>query len=314
METLPKWRNLGLWAWFKPRIEILVPVIGLVLFLLMNGSGDRPAGLPVLAGICVLAGVYSTLIVRTPKFSNPAKQPQQIEKQDAWKTLGQVALVVIGAAAIAILTSMSSQEDSESSSSLGMYLIILLIIIGTATAGLLAEKTLPVDLLPLFRQRDLNRVLYVLSAALFITMLVMIVGGILSSNIGQAVSSLVGETPPTQDAGEGFDRSQWPFLLLDMLIGAGLFEELLFRAGVMTLVWKLTKRWGWGLLISAVLFGFYHITLSSLSNHFLEAPAYSVVSSAVMGLILGCIYRYRGLSMVILVHALNNFVGLMMFS
>ncbi len=303
-----------LWEWIKLRAELIVPVLGLVLFYLINGDANRPATIPVWILVGILTVVYAWLIVREPQ-KTPEKEPRTIEKRDIWRTLRTVAAVVIGAAMIQIMTSMSEEDTSDgSSNSLIIYLVMLVLIIGFGTAGFLAEKGLKVDLLPVIRRRDFKHILYVLAAGFFIAVVVMVIGGGLSNNIGEAVGSLFGEVSREQSDSGFMPGVGWPSLFLDMLIGAGLFEELLFRAGIMTLVWKLTKGWGWGLVVSAILFGFYHITMSSLSGYFLEAPIASVVSSAIMGLVLGSIYRYRGLTMAVLVHALTNFIGLMMFN
>lgn len=301
------------WEWIKSRAELIIPVVGLVLFYLVNGDANRPATMPVWILVGILAVVYAGLIIREPQ-KLPEKKPRPIDKEDIWRTLGTVAAVVIGAAVISIMMSMSEDDTGESSNSLGVYLVLLALIIGLSTAGFLAEKGLKSDLLPAFRRREVEHILYVLAAAFFIAIIVMVIGGSLSNRIGEAVGSLFGEVSLEQSVSGFFPGAGWPVLFLEMLIGAGLFEELLFRAGIMTLVWKLTKGWGWGLLVSAILFGFYHITLSGLSGYFLEAPIASVVSSVIMGLVVGSIYRCRGLTMAVLVHALTNFIGLMMFN
>lgn len=304
----------GWWAWFKPHRELLIPVLGSVFFLLMSGSEGPGVGLPIMVAVLALAVVYVAWILRAPKkLSLPEKLPRPIEQRDIWRTLGSVATVIAVGAAISLLASALSDAADELSYTLAAYLGMLMLIALTATAGLLAERGLPVDLIPALRQRSLSRLGYVLISAVFITFVVMIVGGVLSSNVASGIASLLGEAPISQDAAS-VESGPWFALLLDMLIGAGLFEELLFRAGAMTLIWKFTKKWGWGLIVSSALFGFYHITLSSLSGQFLEAPVYSVVNSAVMGLFLGYVYRKRGLTTVVLVHALMNFVSIMLFA
>jgi membrane protease YdiL (CAAX protease family) len=104
-------------------------------------------------------------------------------------------------------------------------------------------------------------------------------------------------------------------LLLNLLIGAGLYEVLLFRLGIMTLVWRLTRGWGWGLLGSALLFGLYHITpLSGISTFYTASPVSTVLTSFSMGLIMGIIYRYRGFSSAVLVHGLGDWVVIMLLA
>lgn len=305
----PAWR-----AWLRPRSELLIPVMGTLFFLLMSGGEGPGAGLPLTAAVLVLAAIYVGWIIRAPeRLPLPAKPPRPIERHDVWLTLGSVVAAIAVGAAISLASSAPGEAADESAYTLATYLGMLALIALTATAGLLAERGLPVDLLPALRQRSLHRVSYVLISAVFIAFVVMVVGGVLSSNVASGVASLLGEAPSVPSAG-GMEAEPWLALLLDMLIGAGLFEELLFRAGIMTLIWRLTGKWGWGLIVSAALFGFYHITLSGLSGQFLEAPVYSVVSSAVMGLFLGYVYRKRGLATVVLTHALMNFASIMLFA
>jgi membrane protease YdiL (CAAX protease family) len=305
----------GWWGWLKSRSELLIPVLGAAFFLLMSGGEGSGVDLPVTALVITLAAAHVVWVVRAPeKLPLPEKTPRPVERRDIWRTLGGVTAVVAAGAGISLLTSALSGETGESSYTLAAYLAMLALITLAATAGLLAERGLPVDLLPALRGKGLNRLAYALVSSVFIAFVVMVVGGVLSSNVASGVASLLGEAPISQDAAAGMETERWFVLFLDMLIGAGLFEELLFRAGVMTLVWRITGKWGWGLFVSAVLFGFYHITLSGLSGQFLAAPVYSVVNSALMGLFLGYVYRKRGLTTVVLVHGLMNFASIMLFS
>ena len=72
----------------------------------------------------------------------------------------------------------------------------------------------------------------------------------------------------------------------------------------------MVRRAGWrrGLLASSVCFGLYHISLSGMSDYFLQAPVIAVVESFGAGLANGVIYRYRGFTTAVLVHALGNWL------
>jgi membrane protease YdiL (CAAX protease family) len=111
-------------------------------------------------------------------------------------------------------------------------------------------------------------------------------------------------------------RFDFPLVrLVQLLIGAGLIEELLFRVGIMTLVWGWTRRWGWGLVVSALAFGLYHISpLSGISALNLERPIATVLSSFNMGLVTGVVYRYRGFETAVLVHGLGDWVIVMLLA
>lgn len=180
--------------------------------------------------------------------------------------------------------------------------------------GVAAEEALPVDLFPVIRRREMRRILYVIVAALFLAMAQNLWGhifGELSSGIGRAL----GETPPaSREMTSYVDLASSFRLFISMLIGAGLFEELLFRVGLMTMIWALTRRWGWGLLVSAILFGLYHISLSGMATYFLQAPLSAVLESFGVGLAVGTIYRYRGFTAVVLMHALGNWLMLLLLA
>ena len=103
-------------------------------------------------------------------------------------------------------------------------------------------------------------------------------------------------------------------LLAGLLVGAGFFEERLFRLGILTLVWTLTRRYSIGLLVSAVLFGLYHVTPLSGMDVYLATPLPAVITSAAMGIYMGLVYRYRGFAAAVLVHGLGDWIVIMMIT
>ena len=102
--------------------------------------------------------------------------------------------------------------------------------------------------------------------------------------------------------------------LLGLLVGAGFFAERLFRLGILTLVWTLTRRYSIGLLVSAVLFGLYHVTPLSGMAVYLATPLPAVITSAAMGIYMGLVYRYRGFAAAVLVHGLGDWIVIMMIT
>jgi membrane protease YdiL (CAAX protease family) len=193
----------------------------------------------------------------------------------------------------------------------GVVLAILLLT-SLGTAGLAAERRLPIDLFPVLRRREIGRILYVLVAALFLAVLENMWSGIWG-DIAAGIGRALGETPLVDnDAASYFDVGNPLRLFLNFLIGAGLAEEFLFRVGIMTPVWALTGRWGWGLLVSALIFGLYHISpLSGMAAHNLQAPVTAVLESFGAGLAIGVIYRYRGFMTAVMTHALGNWLVVM---
>lgn len=106
---------------------------------------------------------------------------------------------------------------------------------------------------------------------------------------------------PEQPVVELFGRSQSGFFLALVLIVffAPIGEELFFRGFVYS---ALAKRWGrwWGLILSAAIFGIFHIRLLFFFPMFL------------IGLVLAGIFEYRkSLLPSIYLHALNNFLALL---
>lgn len=293
-------------SWARARIEVLVPALALPVFFSMTGSGGghRTPGVTTL--IWGLAAAYVALVVWSP-MALPAKDSQPI----TWAGIKRAATIVVPVmlAATLILVGLYLLKGPSSSSSGFVSALLLATLLGTL--GLAAEGSLPVDLFPEFRRRELRRVLYAIVAALFLTLLSFLWEELFSSFVAHPVGAALGEVEPAlQETASNFDAGNPLILLVNLLIGAGLFEEMLFRLGIMTLVWALTRRWGWGLLASALCFGLYHISpLSGLGAYNLQtAPVIAVLSSFGMGLATGVIYRYRGFTTAVLAHGLGDWL------
>lgn len=297
------------WTWFKAHTEILVPILGVGIFFLFATSTGA-ALTPVKVGtVLLLAAAYAGLIITSP-MDLPAKDPLPIERRHILMTALIVLLIVgVGVTITSILP--SGREAASGQTGLVRTAVTLLLIVGLGTTGILAERWLPVDLFPVFRRPLSPRLVYVLIGSFFVALCLFLAGGI-AVNLAGIAGRLFGEIPPVEESTAGFGALPPYAVLLHMLIGAGIFEELWFRVGILTTVWALTRRWGWGLLVSSVLFGLYHITLSSLAGEYGLTPVYSVVYTGLMGAVMGCIYRYRGLSMAILAHSLGNFLSILL--
>jgi membrane protease YdiL (CAAX protease family) len=246
--------------WVRARVEIVVPALGLLILRAMLTWQDVQLSGWQSVLIYATAVLYAALVLWSP-MTLPAKQPQPITRQAVKQAAVRAGLLALGGFAILTLLSLTEGAAADNGRlGLGSALAALLLITVLGTAGLAAEHRLPLDLFPLLRRRELKRVVYVLAAALFLAALVQMWSGVwsgLAAGIGRAA----GETQPDiAQAAAGFAADQPLRLFLNFLIGAGLFEELLFRVGIMTPVWAWTRRWGWGLLVSAVAFGLYHIS------------------------------------------------------
>lgn len=102
-----------------------------------------------------------------------------------------------------------------------------------------------------------------------------------------------------------------PAALVFLLLLTGLTEETLFRGYLQTRLERWTGSRLWGLLISSVLFGLYHLPYAYLNPNWPSAGDWPAAFAAAlgqgipMGLILGGLFLYTGknLYMPILLHA-----------
>lgn len=298
-------------AKLKSRLEVLVAAIGLLMYWMIVQFSETALAPWVHAVVLGLAGVYLFLIVSSP-MRLPEKEPQPFVWDTVIRAGGTIVPAVLAAAAVNFVLGLLS--NMESGISLGWFLGYLALLVVLGSAGLAAERSLPVDLFPVIRRRKVHWIAYVLAAALFLTLAQMFVDnlfGDLFSAIGQAF----GDQELTMSAvTSGFDAGSPVVLLLQMVVGAGIFEELLFRVGIMTLVWRLTRGWGWGLLVSSVLFGLYHLTPFSGMEAYLAAPVGAFMNSFLSGLVTGMVYRWRGFTAAVLMHSLGNWIVILLFS
>jgi membrane protease YdiL (CAAX protease family) len=299
-------------AWFKARLEILAPVLGLLLLRgMLNWQNVRlTTGQTIL--VYGLALAYAVLVLWSP-MALPAKAPRPVTRPELKQIVVKIALLVLaGFAVLAVLSLTSSRPSGAGRLGPAGVVLAILLLTSLGTAGLAAERRLPIDLFPVLRRREIGRILYVLVAALFLAVLENMWSGIWG-DIAAGIGRALGETPLVDnDAASYFDVGNPLRLFLNFLIGAGLAEEFLFRVGIMTPVWALTGRWGWGLLVSALIFGLYHISpLSGMAAHNLQAPVTAVLESFGAGLAIGVIYRYRGFMTAVMTHALGNWLVVM---
>ena len=299
-------------AWLKARLEVIVPLLAVPTFFAMLEltQGEVKAWQSVL--VYGLALVYIGLVIWSP-MRLPAKALLPVDRKIARKVILTVTAVVLAGAASLVILSTAAADSGEGKTRLPYFVLALLLTISLGSGGVLAERGLTIDLLPVIRRHEPRRVVYVLVAAFFLAMLTFFWSNLFSGVI-ESIGQAAGETAADAQAAASSFNVEQPFVLLvQLLVGAGLFEELLFRMGIMTIVWKFTRRWGWGLLVSALLFGIYHITpLSGISTFSASSPVTTVLTSVSMGLIMGIIYRYRGLATAILVHGLGDWVVIML--
>lgn len=99
---------------------------------------------------------------------------------------------------------------------------------------------------------------------------------------------------------------------MNLAIGAGIFEELIFRVIVMSALivimergLSVSRKWAVGLaiLFSAGIFAAFHLLMESYSLPIFSQRVFG-------GLLLGTLYRYRGYGISVYAHVVYNFIVL----
>jgi membrane protease YdiL (CAAX protease family) len=148
-----------------------------------------------------------------------------------------------------------------------------------------------------------------LSGVLVIIIASLVVNGLLGSILLQ----MFGETTSRpRGIASLFPPNAWQSLFL-LLAAAGIFEETLFRLVSVSFFWRLTHRPWVAIIVSALLFGAYHLSpLDSAYLQYWERPFTVFSLSAVMGVIMGYMYQKYGYETVVLGHTLGNWVSLLL--
>jgi membrane protease YdiL (CAAX protease family) len=243
----------------------------------------------------------------------PVKTPVTLNWPGVWRAARVIVPIVAVGVVISTIIRAIEGRGGEGSTLWGLVSIVLIAVLGSL--GLAAERRLPVDLLPVFRRREVPRFVYVLVAALALAMVGQLWAGI-TGDLAQGIGERAfGETElDVEGAASSFSVESPLRLWVSLLIGAGLFEELLFRLGILTLIWALTRRFGLALVVSALVFGLYHITPLSGMDAYTATPITAVLASAAMGIYMGLIYRYRGFLAAVLVHGLGDWIVILLLT
>jgi membrane protease YdiL (CAAX protease family) len=295
----------------KSRMEILVAGIGLLMYAMISQFSEVQFQPWVPFLVFGLATIYILLILWKP-VRLPEKDKKPFNRQEVIKAGRVVLPAVLGAAGLNFILNLFS--STESGTSFGWFLVYLVVLVVLGSAGLAAECSLGIDLFPVLRRKELRWVIYVLAAALFLTLTQMFIDN-LFSDLFEVIGQSFGDQPiDMADVASEFDYGSPLILLVNLVIGAGIFEELLFRVGIMTLVWGLARRWGVGLIVSAILFGVYHLSPISGIDSYLTAPVSVFLNSFTIGIFTGLVYRFRGFTTTVLMHSLGDWMMIMIFS
>ena len=190
-----------------------------------------------------------------------------------------------------------------------------IVIFCQAMIGLaLAYSIVDYEPLPVTRavihKKNLNEPIYImLSGALVITLAALFVNSVL----GDIFLRIFGETTSDpQGIASFFPKNAGQSFFL-MLAGAGIFEETLFRLVSVSLFWRLTQRPWAATVLSALVFGAYHLSpLDSAYLQYWEHPLTIFSLSTVMGTVMSYMYQKYGYETVVLGHTFGNWVSLLL--
>lgn len=184
----------GKWARLTARVELLVPVLGLLILRAMLGWEDvHLAGWQTIL-IYGAAVLYTALVLWSPP-KLPAKEPQTFSRTALRRTVLLIGLLILAGFGVLTLLSLTSDAPpAEGRLGLGGALAAILLLTLLGTAGVVAERRLPLDLFPVLRRREPWRIFYVLLSALFLAVVVQLWGGIWS-DLAAGIGRTLGETP-----------------------------------------------------------------------------------------------------------------------
>ena len=112
--------------------------------------------------------------------------------------------------------------------------------------------------------------------------------------------------------GSFFPPNAWQSFLL-LLAGAGIAEETTYRLVCMSLLWRLTRGPWVAILLSALMFGAYHLSpLDALYIQYWERPLTVFTMSTLMGAVMGYVYFKRGYESAVLGHTLGDWIPLLL--
>jgi membrane protease YdiL (CAAX protease family) len=184
-------------------------------------------------------------------------------------------------------------------------------LIGLAIASSIEGcQPLPVTNAFVQRRQILRQVVLMAVISVLVVVPALIIGTI-GLNIGH---QLFGETDYTRQAANTLSPNKWLTFFL-LLSGSGIGEETPFRLVLLSFIWKVSKRKWLAIVLSALVFGAYHLTpLSSMYRIFWQFPVSQFIASTLIGMVWGYLFIKRGYETTVLGHTLTNWLPLMVFA
>lgn len=183
-------------------------------------------------------------------------------------------------------------------------------LIGLALARSIADyEPLPV-------MRSISRHEHVLrSVGLMLGVALLLVpAALLIGSVGMSIAQQIfGVVPRTEEAMGMFPSNKTQIFFM-FLAGAGIAEETIYRLVCVSFFWRLTRRRGLAIFLSALVFAAYHLSpLDSLYQVFWQYPLSQFLSSTLVGLIWGYVYAKRGYETAVLTHTLSDWIPFLLF-
>jgi hypothetical protein len=145
--------------------------------------------------------------------------------------------------------------------------------------------------------------------------LILVLPALLIGSVGMSIGrQIFGETSRTAEAMGVFPSNKWSTFFL-LFGGAGIAEETPYRLVFLSLFWWLTRRRWPAIILSAAMFGAYHLTpLDSMYRIFWQFPVSQFLASTLIGVIWGYVFVKRGYETVVVSHTLSDWIPFMIFS
>lgn len=177
--------------------------------------------------------------------------------------------------------------------------------IGLALAYSIAGfEPLPVTQAVIRHENRIESVGLMLATAMAVVVVALVIGSALST----IIVPMFGETTRDPQGVASFFPNAWQGFFL-LLAGAGIGEESIYRLVCVSLFWRLTRRRRFAIIISALLFGAYHLSpLDAMYRLFWERPISIFVAATAMGIVMGYVYLKRGYETAVLGHTLGDWI------
>lgn len=183
-------------------------------------------------------------------------------------------------------------------------------LIGLAIArGIPSLEPVPVIDSVLRREPWIRKLSIWIVAGLIAGLLGMVFGGLAMG----FTQSFVHEINLTDEILQEFPASKFQAFFM-FLAGGGIAEEMVHRLVLLSLVWALTGRPWFAIVVAAIVHSGYHFTPANLLHQtFLQFPISQFVSGVVMGSWWGYVFVKRGYETAALGHTLSDWLAVLFF-